>query len=93
MFLVLTTHYIFLKKRNNAKSWKLLRDAGRTQLMKNADVLEKESPTINWFGINGKMVGGLKGSRLGLVPNKNLEAKKRRGILDAGFCLKKKKKK
>lgn len=41
MFLVLTTHYIFLKKRNNAKSWKLLRDAGSKYVFKDEKLFEK----------------------------------------------------
>ena len=54
----------------NYKSWKLLKDAGRTQLMKNADVLEtltriRNHPQLSSFGLTDKMLVGLKGSGLG----------------------------
>ena len=41
MFLVLTTHYIFLKKRNNAKSQKFLKDAGSKYVFKDEKLFEK----------------------------------------------------
>ena len=53
----------------NYKSWKLLRDAGRTQLMKNADVLEaltkaRNNPILKKLGFTDEILVKIKASTL-----------------------------
>ena len=53
----------------NAKSWKLLKDAGRTQLMKNADVLEaltkaRNNPILKKLGFTDDILVKIKASTL-----------------------------
>lgn len=53
----------------NYKSWKLLRDAGRTQLMKNADVLEaltkaRNNPILKKLGFTDEVLVKIKASTL-----------------------------
>ena len=53
----------------NAKSWKLLKDAGRTQLMKNADVLEtltkvRNNPILKKLGFTDEVLVKIKASTL-----------------------------
>jgi len=53
----------------NYKSWKLLRDAGRTQLMKNADVLEtltkaRNNPILKKLGFTDDILVKIKASTL-----------------------------
>ena len=53
----------------NAKSWKLLKDAGRTQLMKNADVLEtltkaRNNPILKKLGFTDEILVKIKASTL-----------------------------
>ena len=53
----------------NAKSWKLLKDAGRTQLMKNADVLEtltkaRNNPILKKLGFTDDILIKIKASTL-----------------------------
>ena len=54
----------------NYKSWKLLKDAGRTQLMKNADVLEaltkaRNNPILKKLGFTDKILASLRASGKG----------------------------
>ena len=54
----------------NAKSWKLLKDAGRTQLMKNADVLEaltkaRNNPILKKLGFTDEILASLRASGKG----------------------------
>ena len=54
----------------NYKSWKLLKDTGRTQLMKNADVLEaltkaRNNPILKKLGFTDKILASLRASGKG----------------------------